>query len=98
MVRKWNKKRKISFYVSLISFICNPEYKTGYTDARKILGLLKGVKRTGTYMIRNRESDLWAKTHRTKYCPCRLLKQEARRGNDSSVIEECRRENNLWRG
>jgi len=24
----------------------------------KILGLLKGVKRTGTYMIRNRESDL----------------------------------------
>lgn len=46
-------------------------------------------------MIRKWESDLWAKTDRTKYCPYRLLKQEARCGRDSSVIEECRREKNL---
>ena len=49
-------------------------------------------------MRRKCESDLWAKTHKTKYYPHRILKQEARLGSDSSIIEECRREKNLLRG
>lgn len=49
-------------------------------------------------MIRNWESDLWAKTHRNKYCPYRLLEHEAKLGSDRSVIEEHRREKNIVRG
>lgn len=49
-------------------------------------------------MRRKCESDLWAKNPKTKYCSHRLLKQEARLGSDSSIIEECRREKNLLRG
>lgn len=49
-------------------------------------------------MIRKWESDLWAKTHRTKYCPYRLLEQEAKFGSDRSVIEEHGREKGIVRG
>lgn len=40
------------------------------------------------YMLMKLETDLWAKIHRTKYCPHSLPKQEARPGSDSSETEE----------